>query len=82
MRESLFIEKNIKMKTISLWQPWASAVAVGSKTIETRHWPTNYLIACEKTNRKCYSLEIDEHYVDVSVKRWENYTGNKAILDV
>ena len=29
------------MKAISLWQPWASAMAVGSKTIETRHWPTN-----------------------------------------
>lgn len=30
------------MRTISLWQPWASAIAFGSKTIETRHWPTNY----------------------------------------
>lgn len=29
------------MKAISLWQPWASAMALGSKTIETRHWPTN-----------------------------------------
>lgn len=39
------------------------------------------LIACEKTNRKCYGLEIDEHYCDVIVKRWEDFTGNKAILD-
>lgn len=30
------------MRAISLWQPWASAVALGSKTIETRHWPTKY----------------------------------------
>jgi hypothetical protein len=30
------------MKAISLWQPWASAMAVGAKTIETRHWSTNY----------------------------------------
>lgn len=30
------------MKAISLWQPWASAVAVGSKTMETRHWATKY----------------------------------------
>jgi DNA modification methylase len=36
------------------------------------------LIACEKTNRKCYGMEIDEHYCDVIVKRWEDYTGNKA----
>jgi hypothetical protein len=30
------------MKAISLWQPWASAMAVGAKTIETRHWSTNH----------------------------------------
>ncbi|MGE0294923.1 MAG: hypothetical protein AB7P97_21460 [Hyphomonadaceae bacterium] len=29
------------MKAISLWQPWASAMTLGSKRIETRHWPTN-----------------------------------------
>lgn len=36
------------------------------------------LIACEKTNRKCFGMEIDTHYCDVIVKRWEDYTGNKA----
>jgi DNA modification methylase len=36
------------------------------------------LIACEKTNRKCYGMELDPHYCDVIVKRWEEYTGNKA----
>lgn len=30
------------MKALSLWQPWASAVAVGSKVIETRSWSTSY----------------------------------------
>lgn len=30
------------MKAISLWQPWASAIAAGLKTIETRHWATKY----------------------------------------
>ena len=38
------------------------------------------LIACEKTNRKCYGMEIDNHYCDVIVKRWEDYTGKKAEL--
>ncbi len=38
------------------------------------------LIACEKTNRICYGMEIDEHYCDVIIKRWEDYTGNKAEL--
>ena len=37
------------------------------------------LIACEQLNRKCYMMELDPHYVDVIIKRWEDYTGNKAI---
>jgi len=30
------------IKALSLWQPWASAIAFGSKLIETRHWATTY----------------------------------------
>ena len=30
------------MTAISLWQPWASAVALGSKLVETRSWPIRY----------------------------------------
>jgi DNA modification methylase len=37
-------------------------------------------IACEKTNRKCYGMELDPKYCDVIVKRWENFTGKKARL--
>lgn len=33
------------------------------------------LIACEKTNRKCYGMELDESYCDVIINRWMNYTG-------
>lgn len=42
------------MKGISLWQPWASAMAFGSKTIETRHWSTNVrgTIAIHAAKRK------------------------------
>ncbi len=36
------------------------------------------LIACEKTNRKCYGMELDEHYCDVIISRWEQFTGKKA----
>lgn len=36
------------------------------------------LIACEKTGRKCYGMEIDPHYCSVIIKRWEDYTGLKA----
>lgn len=30
------------MRCISLWQPWASAIALGVKRVETRHWSTDY----------------------------------------
>lgn len=30
------------MKCLSLWQPWATLMAIGVKTIETRSWPTSY----------------------------------------
>lgn len=39
------------------------------------------LIACEKTNRKCYGMELDEHYVDIIISRWQKYTGKKATLE-
>lgn len=38
------------------------------------------LIACEKTNRICYGMEIEPHYCDVIIKRWEDYTDKKAVL--
>lgn len=38
------------------------------------------LIGAEQTNRICYGMEIEPLYVDVSVKRWEEYTGEKAVL--
>lgn len=37
------------------------------------------LIACEQLNRKCYMMELDAHYVDVIIERWENFTGRKAV---
>jgi DNA modification methylase len=36
------------------------------------------LIACEKTGRICYGMEIDPHYCDVIIRRWEDFTGQKA----
>lgn len=38
------------------------------------------LIACEQTKRKCRMMELDEHYCDVIIKRWEALTGKKAEL--
>jgi DNA modification methylase len=37
------------------------------------------LIAAEKTGRICYGMELDPKYVDVILKRWEDYTGKVAV---
>ena len=38
------------------------------------------MIAAEKLSRKSYLIELDPKYCDVIVKRWEDFTGKKAVL--
>jgi site-specific DNA-methyltransferase (adenine-specific) len=37
------------------------------------------LIACEQLDRTCYMMELDPKYCDVIIKRWETFTGEKAV---
>ena len=39
------------------------------------------MIACEKTGRECYMMELDPKYSDVIIKRWQDFTGNDATLN-
>ena len=39
------------------------------------------LIACEKTGRQARLMELDPKYVDVIIKRWQDYTGKQATLE-
>ncbi|NLC70300.1 MAG: DNA modification methylase, partial [Desulfuromonadaceae bacterium] len=39
------------------------------------------LIACEKSSRRARIMELDPRYCDVIVKRWENFTGETAVLE-
>ena len=39
------------------------------------------IIACEQTNRFCFAVEISPSYVDVIIKRWQNFTNGDAILE-
>jgi hypothetical protein len=58
------------MKCISLWQPWASAVALGVKRIETRSWQTNHsgpiaihaALKCTKELRETWEELTAEHH--------------------
>ena len=40
------------------------------------------LIACEKLRKACYGMEMSPAYCDVIVKRWEDFTGNKAMIEL
>lgn len=37
------------------------------------------LMACEQLDKTCFICELDPHYIDVIIARWENHTGDKAI---
>lgn len=54
------------------------AINSGDKVLDLFLGSGTTLIGCEKTNRKCYGMEIDPHYCDVIIKRWEIYTGKTA----
>ena len=36
------------------------------------------IIAAEQLKRRCYMMELDPHYCDVIIARWEAFTGQKA----
>lgn len=38
------------------------------------------LISAEQLGRICYTMELEPRYVDVIIKRWEKFTGKKAVL--
>jgi DNA modification methylase len=38
------------------------------------------LMACEETGRTCYTMELDPGYADVIISRWEDATGERAML--
>lgn len=55
------------MKAISLWQPWASAIALGVKCIETRGWRTNHvgpIAICAAQHRAPELRDIFEDLLD------------------
>jgi DNA modification methylase len=39
------------------------------------------IIAAEQTGRHCYAMEISEAYVDLAVRRFQEFTGQNAVLD-
>ena len=54
--------------------------APGGKILDTFGGSGSTLIACEKTGRTGYLVEIDPRYCQVIIDRWEKLTGKAATL--
>lgn len=39
------------------------------------------LIGAEQTGRNCFVMELDPKYCDVIIKRWQDFTGQEAVLE-
>ena len=49
--------------------------------LETFGGSGSTIIACQKNNRRCFTIELDPKYCDVIIQRWEDFTGEKAKLN-
>ena len=53
----------------------------GANVLDAFGGSVTTIIACEKTARYAQLIEVDPKYVDVAVKRWQEFTGREAVLD-
>lgn len=66
-------------KPIALIEEMLAFFKAGKNILDLFGGSGSTLMACEKTGRKAYLMELDPKYCDVIVKRWEEATGKKAI---
>jgi DNA modification methylase len=69
------------VKPIAILEPAIRVTtAQGKSVLDLFLGSGSTLIACEKTGRKCYGMELDARYCDVIIARWEQFTGKTAKL--
>ena len=49
--------------------------------LEIVYRPVSELVACEMEGRVCVGSELNPAYADIIVKRWQEFTGQKAVLE-
>ena len=70
------------MKPVDLFQyQMANSTKPGDIVLDSFGGSGTTMIAAERINRKARLMELDPRYCDVIVKRWEDFTGKKAILE-
>jgi hypothetical protein len=64
--------------------PWVEAILAGlgeGNILDLFLGSGTTVIAAEKLGRRCFGMEIAPQYCDVIVKRWQDFTGQRAILE-
>src|SRR5204862_3918816 len=83
------IDKNLKSETghgtqkpvECMRRPIENNASPGQAVYEPFSGSGTTIIAAEMTGRICHAIEIAPAYVDVAVKRWQDFTGQQAVLD-
>ena len=55
-----------------------NSTAHGAVVVDLFGGSGSTLIACEQSGRRCFVMELDPKYVQVTIQRWESFTGRKA----
>lgn len=67
-------------KPVALYQALVEALTKpGQRIFEPFSGSGTTIVACEKSGRECRAIELTPAYVDVAVKRWQEFTGLEAI---
>ena len=70
------------MKPVELFEyQMANSTKQGDIVLDSFGGSGTTMIAAERIHRKARIMELDPAYCDVIVKRWEDFTGKKAILE-
>jgi len=66
-------------KPVELFEiPLSNHTVAGAVALDPFLGSGTTMIACERLGRRCFGMEIAPNYVDVAVKRWEQFTGKEA----
>ena len=69
------------MKPVGLFEYLISnSSRKGDLVLDTFGGSGTSIMACEQDGRSCCTMELDPRYVDAIIRRWENFTGGKAVL--
>tara|TARA_R100001443_G_scaffold47628_1_gene60206 strand:+ start:3117 stop:3392 length:276 start_codon:yes stop_codon:yes gene_type:complete len=62
-------------------RPIVNNSSVGQAVYEPFSGSGTTIIAAEMESRACYAIELNPAYVDVAIKRWQDFTGADAVME-